>query len=692
MSLLACAVPTIYAMAPAEEWVSAKDLLARTGLSDEWLRQQRVAGSVVTRESGQVSANGRPILEYLSSSLPATVRAKLGAEQPLSMVLAETPLPLFANVPAPEQPRILLPDPEDQKQAEERYAILESVLQFPHDRALRLQARGLRLPNGQPVSSKSQLIHFLSQSHGISARTLKRWEGLYRAGGFAALADRRRSDRHTSRWAAQSKLHTELAELAVYAYLEEKLSKAMAWEIAASRAKQLQIEPPTYETIRALLENVPAPIKTFALEGRRKYEEVFCPYIRRGYTDFGAGEILVSDHAIHDVIVQNDLFDAMDRAHMRLRFTGLLDMRSRKFTGYAWSQEGSSRSIVTCLRRSLTRFGPSRLLYVDNGKDYQKVGKGAGSGAWNVEEIPPEALGVIARLGMEIQYCIKFHPQSKLIERANNTLHQRFDRRFVTYTGPTPEQRPDRCIAALERHQKLLSDGRPEESDLPLASEFIKACIAWIEGEYHNRPHQGEGMNGLTPLEAFDKFRWTSPQPAPEPAVLAMLLAERATRMIRECAIEISGRRYIAADAASGSEMHAHTGQSVMVAFDPCDMEFLAALDEDGRVFAYLQPEKLLRQSNDVETRAAIAASMKERGTYRRDTREQLEGLSRRVLSSGYVPQHEQMLQVGRLPIAIDDMVVHRPQTKKQVALEMQPATPPTPAEAKRIFMEGLKK
>lgn len=694
MTALPCPMPTVFAMSSAEEWLTAEQILARAGLSDEWLRKQRIAGTVVTRDSGERAANGRPVLEYLSSSLPASARAKLGGEQPLDIVLAEKPLPLFANVPPPEKPRILLPDPEAQKQAEERYEILEPILQFPDDRALRLQARNLRLADGSPVTSRRGLERYLCQSHNLSRSTLLRWLRAYRQGGFAALADRQRSDRNISRWAKQSAQHAELAELAIYAYLEEKLSKQMAWEIAAARAKQLQIEPPTYETVRVLLENIPAPVKTLALQGRRRYDEIFAPYIRRGYTDVEAGEILVSDHAIHDVLVQNDLFDTRDRAHMRLRFSGMIDMRSRRITGHAWSQEGSSRSITVCLREHLTRFGWFRALYVDNGKDYQKVGKGARGSGWDVNDLPPEAVGLLARLGREIKYCQPFHPQAKLIERFNNTMHQRFDRRWKTYTGPTPEQRPDRCIAALERHKKLLASGHPEDSDLPLASEFIRAAIAWIEGEYHQRPHTGEGMNGLTPIEAFEQFPWSEQPAAPEPQDLAVLLAERAVRRIRECAVELDGQRYIAADADSGRELHDRTGQDVIVAFDalPQERNFLAAFDEDGHVVAYLQPETLLRQSDDSGTRDAIAASMKERRGLARTTREQLEGLSRRVLSTGYVPQNDQMLQVGRLPIEIDGLVVHRPQPNQRLSPERDTPAPATPAQAARLLTEALRK
>jgi hypothetical protein len=130
------------------------------------------------------------------------------------------------------------------------------------------------------------------------------------------------------------------------------------------------------------------------------------------------------------------------------------------------------------------------------------------------------------------------------LESTNHILHQRFDRRWVTYCGPTFEQRPDRCIKALERHKKLLAQGRADESCLPLASEFIRAAALWIELEYNNRIKDVSGMSGLSPNEAFEKFRWQKASPAPEPHILAALLAERTLRIIHECAIKMDIRRF----------------------------------------------------------------------------------------------------------------------------------------------------
>jgi hypothetical protein len=667
------------------EWVTADQALQITGWSDEWLRQQVRTGSVISREGDQRAANGRPTRLYLAASLPARHALEL---VPTSTQIS---LPLFAAAPKVPDLRITLPDPAAQKLAEQRLEILRPILEYDADRE---KWSTCQLDDKSYVNSKTQFVRYIAQINRLSEGTVWNWYRALKKNRFEGLAKKPRRDKGNSHWADESAANREMAELAAYGYLHESLHKKMCWEIVKCRAGQLGIAAPSYETIRAMLKNIPAPVRTLALEGRRKYDEVFAPYICRGYEDMEAGEIIVSDHALHDVLVQNDLFDLKDRQHMRLRFTGLIDMRSRKFLGYAWSQEGSSRSITRSLRHMFMKYGPARLFYCDNGKDYQKAGRGGRSPAWRIEEIPPEAIGVIARLGMEIGFCLPFHPQSKLIERANNTIHQRFDRRFITYTGPTPEQRPDRCIAALERHQKLLAQGRADESDLPLASEFIKAAVAWIEGEYHTITKlKAKGMQGLTPNEAFEKFRWQNQPPTPEPQVLDCLLAERVQRTIHEGSIELLNRRYVGIDDLSRKELHDRSGtkRKYTVAFDYPDADFLAAIDDDGYVFAHLEPETLVRHGNDPETQAAIAASMKERGHRYKETRAKLNTLSQRVLSTGYVPQNDQMLQIGRLPGDIEGFVVHRPTNHKLIP-HTTPNAPLTPAQAARLFLERQKK
>lgn len=667
-------------------WLQHEELRLLSGWNDRKIQREAFLGPLEWKLSAERRDNGRRPREYLISSLPIELQRKLlaqsAAADPSSDQGQNTQLSLLSapTIGLPDERPILLSSLTQRSEAQKRWSAISPILDYS-----RLERGAERISwCGQKkiyVASRDDLIRLIAKQENVAPSTIYGWLKQFSESGLAGLARKARNDKGRSRWIGADDRNLEIVAIAAHAFLAEKLSKRMAWEIACTEARRRNLSEPSYETVRTLLANVPAPIKTYALSGRRRYEEMFAPYVSRGYEDFEANEIWVSDHALHDVLVQNDLFDARDRQHMRLRFTGLECMRSRRIVAYAWSQEGSSRSITTCLRQALESFGPARVFYCDNGKDYQKVGRGADGGSWNMEDLTPEALGVIARLKIAVKYCQPFHPQAKLIERFNNTLHQRFDRRFLTYTGPTPEQRPDRCIAALERHKRLLAAGHPEDSDLPLASEFIRAAAVWIEAEYNQTSKHVRGMKGLTPNEAFEKFRWSGQLPVPAPDALIPLLQERAQCTVRECVIQLRGRRYQPADDIGWQRMHHYTTGSVLVAYDPFDLASVAAIDENGQLICTLQPEPLLRQADDEETGAQILASMEMRGTLRRNVREDLAALGRRVRSGGYVPQHEQILALGRLPIPIGDLVVQRTPKRKSVE-EDQPKNNLVPGEA----------
>jgi putative transposase len=79
-------------------------------------------------------------------------------------------------------------------------------------------------------------------------------------------------------------------------------------------------------------------------------------------------QIWVSDHGQHDVWVRNDLFSGIStNAALRPWLTAMIDMRSRKIVGTAWSATPSSHTISSALRVGIESFGIPQILYVDNG-------------------------------------------------------------------------------------------------------------------------------------------------------------------------------------------------------------------------------------------------------------------------------------------------------------------------------------
>jgi putative transposase len=683
------------AIVPAHaRWISTDAAIEHTGWTDRWLRAKAASGAIVSREGGRAS-NGRPTREYLEASLPPK-------PAPLAIVPKTTQFgPLFASLPFPSE-RIVLPDPESQAQAEQRLAILQPIIDYPADPA---RYTALTLPDGRNVTSLERMIEYVSIGAEVSPRTLKRWLAAYRS-SFAALADRVRADKGRSRWFER---HQQAKMLAAYLYLVERQSVTFVCEQIERDAEQLGIEAadlPSRETVRVFLSAEISPaMKALAREGQREYRERMAPYIKRGYVDVWANQIWVGDHMIHDVEVANDLFDdAPFGSPVRLRLSAMLDYRSRKLVGATWCWEGSSRAIAATMRRAILQFGPPEGIYVDNGKDYIKVAKGAHKGSetwlnesplapgqwWQSELEQIERTGFLARLGIAVTHCIPRHPQSKHVERFFRTLHTRFDSAHPTYTSGSPATRPDQTEAAMMLHRRLLKKGRVAESSHPLASRFILGCLSWIE-EYNSTPHSGEGMDGRSPNEVFTGELNPDQKPAPEPATLALLMAEYERRQVHECAVTLSKRRYTPRpeDRLAWAAMHECNEREILVAYDPGDPECAAALTLDGHFIAWLEAEQLLRFApGDAQAQQQIGQSMEIRRGLEKATKTTLRAIATAARSNGARSAEEMLYDRLQLPASTTPVISQR---KPRLRPDKNAVASPTAADIASNILEALK-
>jgi transposase InsO family protein len=466
----------------------------------------------------------------------------------------------------------------------------------------------------------------------------------------------------------------------------------IVWEEVAKLAQRLGVVRPSYETVRAFLEN-PAELsrsmKTLQQKGKRGYEAQFAPYLKRGYTE-PANQIWVSDHALIDVLTQDDCFTG-SMQHIRIRMTTIMDYRSRFVVGVSWCEEGSQHSIKRALLQAILRYGPPEVFYCDNGKDFRSVARGAqkhelelyaameAEGEARTNEVRILEGSVLRRLGIAVVFCLPFHPQSKHIERYHRTYHERVDIAFPTYTAGKPHLRLDATDEGLKRHKKLLQMGDTSSSSLPLASEYIAMGEAWIEKYYHARPHSGEGMNGRSPAECFAQERNPNQKPTPSLEELAPLFAEVARRKVMNCAIELTVRgesvRFVpsADDARAPYVMHERAGQQIQVAYDPLNLSRAVALDLEGFSLCRLERQGLTRFSQDAGTQKEIAAISQQRGMLAKATRQSVAALAQRVRGSGYVPQADQLRQLAGLQATGTDAVSSTASTTNTSSIVQRP-------------------
>jgi putative transposase len=667
-----------------EYWMTSQELKDLTGWPDRTIQRKAEAGQLKFRAADERKPNGRHPREYSSLSLPTDLQVESNSRRVASSLTVhsdEKPtgaeLVIFPTQPnCPRSTQIVL-FPKQEAQVAERKAIVAPL--FEYAQLNRGPARNLWCKqNGREVKNLEDLAKQIGMEQNSSRTTILRWYGFVKAGFPEKLADQVRADKGLSRWFNR---HRTAAIFAAYLYLNERQSVTFVCEQIERDAERLGIEIgdlPSRETVRIFLSREISPaMRTLAREGQQEYRERMSPYLRRGYVDVFSNQIWVGDHMIHDVEVANDLFDdAPIGAPVRLRLSAMLDFHSRKLVGATWAWEGSSRAIAATMRRAILQYGPPEGVYFDNGKDYLKVAKGARRGCegylaesplapdhwWQSELEGIERTGFLARLGISATHCIARHPQSKHVERWFRTLHTRFDSVHSTYTSGSPFTRPDRTESAMMQHRRLFKKGRAAESEHPAASRFILGCLSWIE-EYNATPHRGQGMDGRSPNEVFEQDFNPNQKPTPEAATLALLMAEYEKRQVRECAVTLRKRRYMPRpeDRLAWAAMDEANEREILIAYDPADLDFAAALDLDGRFLAWLEAEVLLRFApGDPETQARIGDSMQTRRGLEKAHKQTLKEIAATARADGARSAEEMLYGRLQLPAVTGAVITQR--------------------------------
>lgn len=586
-----------------------------SGWSRGHVFRQQKRGKLITMKVGRAT-------HYASESLPKEALAKLETlSQPSKEIVRHSepacaPAPLFAAVATQGPGRRIALTPEAERQAMQRLHVLQPLLDFcAADKEGRAKYSALRYTTKTgdtlPVRTSNDLALYLCQANAAakaSPSTLWDWKKKYEADGLVGLARKIREDKGKSKWATQ---FPEAAKLVAATFMQPFATRQRAFDALIRDAARLGMgdaDLPSYASVCDFLATLPSAPVVWSREGERAHSERMAPYLSRGYTDIAPNDIWVADTMLHDVLVRDDCFN-MDNKAIRPQLTALMDLRSRKLVGYTWVLDGSSRSITTALIRAVKAYGPCKTFYCDNGKDFQKVGRFAtpanGNALVNEDIEALERSGALRQLGIAVQFCIKYHPQSKPIERFFGTLHKKLDSHFRHYTTGNAYLKPDATVEAAAKHGKLLKMGTPELSPLMPASHFIRMAETWIEQDYNAKHlHSGRGMNDRTADSVFNEGYPLEARRSYTPEILDTLLWRREKRLVRNCAVTINNRRMIGATSFAVDVLYAANESEVLVHFDPNEPELAVITDLSGH--------KLDRAPDAVSNSLALKAACKE--------------------------------------------------------------------------------
>jgi putative transposase len=207
-----------------------------------------------------------------------------------------------------------------------------------------------------------------------------------------------------------------------------------------------------------------------------------------------------------------------------------LDDHSRLITGYRFGFAEDTVRLGVALEPALACRGVPASVYVDNGSAFVD--------AW--------LLRACAKLGIRLVHSAPHRPQGRgKIERFFRTVREQF---LVEVTDTTPEE----LVAAGTDHRTALL-------------ELNRLLTAWIETEYHRRPHTETGQS---PLDRWDtgwvRAGRTPAMPTAPDLTEAFLWSEYRTAT-KTATVSLHGNTY-QVDAAL-------VGRKVELVFSPFDME-----------------------------------------------------------------------------------------------------------------------
>lgn len=244
---------------------------------------------------------------------------------------------------------------------------------------------------------------------------------------------------------------------------------------------------PAYDTFYRLEKNISYAVKKYFREGNEAFKNDAAPYITRLYDNIESNDIWVADNHTFDVI---SMIDGTTKTH-RLYVTAYQDIRSRKFVGWYVTDTPNSDANLFALRKAIQKFGIPREIYTDNGREFLCAdigGRGRRRTAKTEGHTPPT---ILDRLGIKFTNAEVRNGRSKIVERAFKEVKETISRLFNTFTGGSIEERP-------EMLKKSLKSGK-----IVLDSKFTEIVDLMFEGGFNSHEHNGWGMYGRTPNQAY---------------------------------------------------------------------------------------------------------------------------------------------------------------------------------------------
>lgn len=371
----------------------------------------------------------------------------------------------------------------------------------------------------------------LARETGISARTLQRWNRLYRTGGVASLDLHARLDKGVRRTSVET-----VAFIERLALTRPRPSLATLHRLAATDAQARELPAPSYATVREIVQALDPALVTLALEGPVSYRDKHELVFRRRAEH--PNQTWQSDHTELDILIVG-----ADGKPDRPWLTTVMDDYSRAVCGYmVFTGAPSAINTALALRQAIWRktdpawamCGIPDILHVDHGSDF----------------ISDHIERTAVALHIRIIHSTIGRPQGRgKIERFFGTVNTEL-------------------LAALPGH---LGPGSRTPTPVVDLAGLDRAIGAFI-GTYNDRTHS---ELGISPRDAWVADGWLPRMPDSLQELDGLLLTVPKNRVVQRDGIHFQGQRYLAPTLAP------FVGHTITIRYDPRDISEIRVYDRD---------------------------------------------------------------------------------------------------------------
>jgi hypothetical protein len=331
----------------------------------------------------------------------------------------------------------------------------------------------------------------------------------------------------------------------------EAIWRLRGWEESVPTAEQVRL---------AVKKCVKRTLELKYRDQRNRFANLVKGWIRRD-VNAEAGEIFFMDHRICDFWARTEDAEGNPVA-VRPYITAVFDARSFvcvKAIVYADSNPNHER-ILECFQEAVRRAGNAapRVLYIDNGKDFLKIGMGTPatlSEKGNAGTVlcrrdgSPYAYSVMGALGVEVRTARGYNGKEKPIERWFRDMATDWERTRVGYCGNSPATRPD-----------YGDTWQGDVMRLETVGQALASLDRWIETEANRQPRE----DGRTRGEMWEgRRRDARPRFEDLDLFVRLLLPQRTAPIVRRSSmgggVAFAGWQY------SHADLHEFFGQPVMV-------------------------------------------------------------------------------------------------------------------------------